>query len=317
MVKDVSTNTIVTNTQTATTKSSPSMATSTDANATSFNQVMAEAVASTNSATAQQTAAGVAIPSVSMLTDADTARSARPSLKEFMDKTGASVEDASEIVYGVIGSNTDTRNWSAIMASTDPVTMARQATGVMYNQTTMAVTRVDVANSTTDQPTVIAKSGNFALSKTVDGDGNVNYQGLGLVDGQGGMLRALSASPTEIQRQAWLFGFDTAPLQQLVEPAKSMSQPLSDAIAQSAATTTPITKIPTAAALSQEAPVPAAASDAKLAEVSQQLTALSAQLKTGGVTNMTQFMTSYNQLQVLMNQMSALQEKTATTTLSA
>ena len=50
----------------------------------------------------------------SWVTTAEKALAARPSIKDFMDKTGANFQDTSELVYGVVGSNTDVRDWSAI-----------------------------------------------------------------------------------------------------------------------------------------------------------------------------------------------------------
>lgn len=58
---------------------------------------------------------------------------ARPSIKEFMDATGVDFNTASNTLYGNIGANLDTRNWSAIMASSNPAEAARQATAQMYS----------------------------------------------------------------------------------------------------------------------------------------------------------------------------------------
>ena len=44
---------------------------------------------------------------------------------------------ASSLLYGVVGSNTDTRNWSAIMESENPVVAAQIATAQMYGGTTV------------------------------------------------------------------------------------------------------------------------------------------------------------------------------------
>ena len=44
---------------------------------------------------------------------------------------------SSDLLYGVVGSNTDTRNWEAIMDSDDPVTAAQIATSQMYGGTTV------------------------------------------------------------------------------------------------------------------------------------------------------------------------------------
>ena len=44
---------------------------------------------------------------------------------------------SSDLLYGVVGSNTDTRNWEAIMDSDDPVAAAQIATSLMYGGTTV------------------------------------------------------------------------------------------------------------------------------------------------------------------------------------
>ena len=72
----------------------------------------------------------------------------KPNMRELMEAlSGRSVEDmyadpssnwqnvsrqASELLYGVVGSNKDTRDWLSIMSSTDIVGAARKATGAMY-----------------------------------------------------------------------------------------------------------------------------------------------------------------------------------------
>ena len=45
---------------------------------------------------------------------------------------------SSQLLYGVVGSNTDTRNWDAIMSSSNPVIAAQIATSQMYGGTTVA-----------------------------------------------------------------------------------------------------------------------------------------------------------------------------------
>ena len=57
---------------------------------------------------------------------------AKPNMREFMDATGADAATASELLYGVVGANRDTRDWGAIMSSSNPVAAATQATGAMY-----------------------------------------------------------------------------------------------------------------------------------------------------------------------------------------
>ena len=78
----------------------------------------------------------------------DTANPRKPNMRELMEAlSGRSVEQmyadpssnwqdisrqASDLLYGVVGSNEDTRDWLSIMSSDDIVGAARKATGAMY-----------------------------------------------------------------------------------------------------------------------------------------------------------------------------------------
>jgi len=57
---------------------------------------------------------------------------AKPNMKQLMD-AGVDSTTASELLYGVVGANKDTRDWDAIMASGDPIAAARAATAAMYS----------------------------------------------------------------------------------------------------------------------------------------------------------------------------------------
>jgi hypothetical protein len=140
--------------------------------------------------------------------------SARPNMKQFMDATGVSASDASELLYGVIGSNADLRDWSKIMASGNPVDAARAATGQLYNSDKdyALVNHADfgtlrfndtLAESSLVSKTVLSQSGNFADIET---DAAANA--LMAVSSTGLLLRGAGANQEQIQRTAWLFGFD-------------------------------------------------------------------------------------------------------------
>ena len=58
----------------------------------------------------------------------------KPSIKELMDFTNMSFEDASSILYGVVGSNEDTRDWNKILTSSDVLKTAKEETNLMYNK---------------------------------------------------------------------------------------------------------------------------------------------------------------------------------------
>lgn len=57
----------------------------------------------------------------------------KPSIKEFMDATGVDFLTASNVIYGDIGANLDTRDWGAIMSSPDEYQAARTALADMYS----------------------------------------------------------------------------------------------------------------------------------------------------------------------------------------
>ena len=161
------------------------------------------------------------------LTTPDAASAQRPNIKAFMDRTGANLTDASELLYGVVGSNTDVRNWAAIMASSDPVTAARQATGQMYGRTN---TPVRAGATYLGSHDTLAKSGNFAVRSFKDDEQQILDQGVKLIDAQGLLLRDAGTSPEQIVRQAWLFGFDTQSLAPLAAAASTISPELGQAV---------------------------------------------------------------------------------------
>jgi hypothetical protein len=142
------------------------------------------------------------------------ATAARPNMKEFMDATGATAANASELLYGVIGSNADLRDWSKIMASGNPVDAARAATGQLYNSDKdyALVNHADygtsrftdtLAESSLSSKTVLSRSGNFAdIGTGADTSATMAVSSTGL------LLRGAGSTQEQIDRTAWLFGFD-------------------------------------------------------------------------------------------------------------
>jgi len=169
----------------------------------------------------------------SWLTTAETSQAQRPNVKEFMDRSGAPFLDASELIYGVVGSTTDVRDWSAIMASEDPISAARQATGQMYGRTDITP-RTDATYMRASD--TVAKEGNFAVRLLKDEDNKVLDQGLKLIDAQGLLLRDAGSNPKTIARNAWLFGLDTQPLAKLAQAATTVSPDLGRAVQQASIT---------------------------------------------------------------------------------
>ena len=172
--------------------------------------------------------------SVNLLgTNLATSRAARPNLREFMDATGANSRDASELLYGVIGSNGDYRDWESIMASDNPIDAARAATRQLYNSSltyemvnaasygTPAFADELAAKSLSDENT-LGKNGNFALHVSED------IPSLMAVSSSGLLLRGVGSSPEQIERTARLFGFSTDGIGSLSVKAESMA--LKDAL---------------------------------------------------------------------------------------
>jgi hypothetical protein len=182
----------------------------------------------TSSASFSNTLAVAQAPKT-LLTTAENSQASRPNIKAFMDRTGAQFLDASELIYGVVGSNTDVRDWTAIMASNDPISAARQATGEMYGRTDITP-RTDATYIGASD--TVAKEGNFAVRLLKDEDNKVVDQGLKLIDAQGLLLRDAGSSPETIARNAWLFGFDTQPLAKLAAAAATVSADLGKAVQQ-------------------------------------------------------------------------------------
>jgi hypothetical protein len=142
------------------------------------------------------------------------ATAARPNMKEFMDATGASAANASELLYGVIGSNADLRDWSKIMSSGNPVDAARAATRQLYNSDKdyALVNHADygtarfadtLAESSLSSKTVLSRAGNFAdIATGADTSATMAVSSTGL------LLRGAGSTQEQIERTAWLFGFD-------------------------------------------------------------------------------------------------------------
>jgi len=221
------------------------MSTITNVNTTTAYIAPVAAYAPATTATSFSQTMALAQTSRSWLSTADVSQASRPNIKQFMDRTGAEFLDASELIYGVVGSNTEVRDWTAIMASEDPITAARQATGQMYGRTDITPRTDATYMGDTD---TVAKEGNFAVRLLKDEDNQVLDQGLKLIDAQGLLLRDAGNNPKTIARNAWLFGFDTQPLAKLAQASATVSEALGKAV-QQASTMPPAAN--TAVAVSQ------------------------------------------------------------------
>lgn len=140
---------------------------------------------------------------------------AAPNLLEFMTKTGADSQTASELLYGVVSGKQDVRNWKTILASPDPLGAARRATGAMLNSPDhVAFNRTLQArngDSGTNPADIVAQAGNFMVVKGDDG------YALKIADGPGQAGRDLGWNAASIMDKARNYGLDTSKLADLAD----------------------------------------------------------------------------------------------------
>lgn len=133
----------------------------------------------------------------------------KPGLNEFMQATGADFTTASNMLYGVVGSNKEMRNWDAIMKSDDPLTAARQATGAMYSSANTEMTSKPEAQ--VNPLTQKAKTENFSWEK----DGQTDR--LFLTDKMGNKLTQVQMTAPDMLTKMQNFGVDPTQLNQLAD----------------------------------------------------------------------------------------------------
>jgi hypothetical protein len=139
----------------------------------------------------------------------------KPNMRELMEvMSGKNLEDlyaepdeywqkisrqASEMLYGVVGANEDTRDWPLIMNSSDILTEAREQTGAMYEP------KVDIQSNFND-------------------DGVLNEQIALIKDNKGKILRSLPSDITSAEETLMNFGAtkESIPtnLEELINPGK-------------------------------------------------------------------------------------------------
>lgn len=146
--------------------------------------------------------------------DTPTVSSAKPNMAQFIAAAKTDSSTAASVLYGVIGSNTDVRDWGVIMSSQNPLATARALTSAMYNSGSKAYL---AAGATRPQDrantTVLASYGNFTFFKEIIPGVGVNYI-LALVDANGYQLTS-AANPDVLQKHITNFGFSKADLSAL------------------------------------------------------------------------------------------------------
>jgi len=143
--------------------------------------------------------------------NAPVVSSAKPNTAQFVAAAKTDVSTASSMLYGVIGSNTDVRDWGTIMASPDPLATARALTSAMYNSGSKAYL-ASGATRPQDRSTTVWSytSGNFTFYKEIIPNVGDNYI-LALVDANGYQLTS-AANPDVLAKHITNFGFNKSDL---------------------------------------------------------------------------------------------------------
>lgn len=166
-------------------------------------------------------------PSISgasyLLPEGEPESSGKPNIAGFMKAAGCDFDTAASVLSGVIGSNADRRDWTAIMASGNPLAAARAATGAMYNRpASEAGTLTGLGNS---NQKVLADSGNFAVLQRTSSEGKPAGTEVALIDGNGNLLRKVGWNAANILSSAQNFGFDTGALSGLADQLDAKNIP--------------------------------------------------------------------------------------------
>ena len=149
----------------------------------------------------------------------------KPSIKELMDFTNMSFEDASSILYGVVGSNEDTRDWNKILTSSDVLKTAKEETAKMYNGYTAPLE--EVVDETEENPvkkTIDVQEGNIKFLQTSQTNEELGVDvvsdSLYLAASNGLLLRSAGNTPKQILDSLDAFGFSVEPLKNLAQNEK-------------------------------------------------------------------------------------------------
>ena len=157
--------------------------------------------------------------------------SKKPNIKELMDFTNMSFKEASSILYGVIGSNEDTRDWNKILTSSDVLKTAKEETAKMYNSDSQ-FSLVNNSEETTSTDTQTNQEEINPVTTLVDvQEGNIKFiqsskydeqtqsdvvtNSLYLASSNGNLLRNAGNTPAQILENLDAFGFSVEPLKTL------------------------------------------------------------------------------------------------------
>ena len=124
----------------------------------------------------------------------------KPNLAEFIRATGASTWDASEALYGTVGSNSDLRDWEKIMGSENPLAAARIATRQLYE-----AHGSDIAPEGANLISAIESVATYGALEMVSDEGKNRVY---MTDKDGNWIREMGANNAQMLRNAEAFGVE-------------------------------------------------------------------------------------------------------------
>lgn len=160
-----------------------------------------------------------------LVDDRSSSRARKPSVKEFMDATGLSFNDAGALIGIGAAGHADQRDWDKIMESSDPAQALSIANGQQFNSSTDWDPYAS-KNNGLDPNRVVAKSGNFLLYRETANINGTDYLTLQITDGAGRILTQAGVSAEQIAKNTWLYGMKSSDLKPLIAHAESFNSGL-------------------------------------------------------------------------------------------
>lgn len=154
---------------------------------------------STSEASHSNLETGSDLSSKFLLKSENVENNKRPNMLEFMNATGLSFFDASDVL-SLASTRNDVRDWSKIMNSPDPLEATRTANREMFE-----VQGSDIANETPKEKStkhIIGSTEHLDIVRAADR--NLFY----LKDADGDHVRHLGDTSEQIEKYAYLYGLD-------------------------------------------------------------------------------------------------------------
>lgn len=152
-----------------------------------------------------------------LLEDPWASRAFKPNVREFMDATQVDFRTAAELLSTASTGAGDYRDWQKIMASSDPTSAARQATGQFYNSDLDYVLPGYETSIIRDER-ILAQTQNFAVYKKPASD-DVD---LIITAGNGLRLEVLPGDATAIRTAVEKYGYNLNEISDLAKTMESL-----------------------------------------------------------------------------------------------